>query len=756
LVVFFSLHALFLNILFPFKVNVEYSKIVTSSNGTILHAYLTSDDKWRMKTELNEISPELKKAIIHKEDRFFKYHFGVNPIAITRALLKNTFKQKRTSGASTITMQVVRLLEPRPRTYRSKVIEMFRAMQLEMQFSKMEILQLYLNLVPYGSNIEGVKSASVLYFDKAPNHLSIAEITALSIIPNRPNTFKPGPKNNDYLAEQRNYWLNVFKEDRLFDTTDINDAIAEPLQAYRRDAPKLAPHFCYRMLQQYPQLNNIQTNLNIEDQATAEKITEKYVNRLYNQNITNAAVLIINNKTNQVVSYLGSADFNNNAVSGQVDGIRAVRAPGSTLKPLIYGMAFEKGLATPMSTITDVPVNYAGYSPVNFDRTYHGKVTAERALANSLNVPAVKMLGEVGTKNFINLLTKSGFKQIEKDKKKLGLSLALGGCGVTLEELTNLYTSFASNGNLNYLKWLKEDTVNLSIPVLNESANFMVTKVLTKLQRPDLPNVYAANPHVPKIAWKTGTSYGRRDAWSIGYNADYTIGVWVGNFNGKGTPELTGADIATPLLFQLFHEIDPLAKGGWVNAPASVKHRTVCSETGMVPSKTCENKIIATYIPTVSSNQKCNHQQYVWVNAEETHSHCTACILPSTCEKKLYPNHKPELLAYYDDNYIPYTTIPPHNPNCERVFKKNAPFITSPVNGLEYILQANDTDELMLACNANNDVSEVHWFIDNKFYATTTANEPLFFNPKRGNIKISCTDDKGRNTDIEIDVVYLN
>jgi penicillin-binding protein 1C len=344
-----------LNIAFPLPDDIDYSQIVLSSDSTVLHAFLSNDDKWRMKTELQEITPLLRKAIIFKEDRYFYYHNGVNYFAVFRALFNNIVKGKRTSGASTITMQVARLLEPKERTYWNKLLEMFRASQLEYRYSKDEILQLYLNLVPYGGNIEGVKAASVLYFEKAPNHLSLAELTALSIIPNRPNSLVLG-QDNGYIIEQRNKWLKRFLEAELFPKQDIEDAISEPLEAYRQESPKKAPQYALRMKTNNPEKPIIATHLDYKKQIKVQNLVKNYINRLYNQNIKNAAVLVVDNQSNSVVSYLGSADFFNKEDAGQVDGVVAIRSPGSTLSLFYMEWDLTRGIITPKLKITDVPL----------------------------------------------------------------------------------------------------------------------------------------------------------------------------------------------------------------------------------------------------------------------------------------------------------------------------------------------------------------------------------------------------------------
>lgn len=743
-----------LDLIFPLKVDVPYSTVIYSGDSTVLHCFLAPDDKWRMYTELSEITPRLEKAILFKEDKYFYYHNGINKYAILRALVNNLRKNRRTSGASTITMQVARLLKPKERTYRNKLREMFRALQLEWHYSKEEILQMYFNLVPYGGNIEGVKAASLLYFDKAPDHLSIAQIAALSIIPNRPTSLQIG-ENNPKIAKERNKWLKRFQEAELFDPQDIQDAIEEPFEGFRRQAPQHAPHFAYRLKKQHPDKALIRSSLDWKKQEKVQYLVKNHVNRLYYNNIHNAAALVIDNQTRQVIAYVGSADFYNEQDAGQVDGITAIRSPGSTLKPLLYGIGFEKGLITPKQRISDVPVNYRGYAPENYDGEYRGNVTIEFALANSLNIPAVKLLEQLKLNEFMNYLKKARFEQIENDERKLGLSVVLGGCGVTLEELTRLYCAFANSGQFAGFNWLRTDTTSRSFQLLSPAAVFMLTEILTQLTRPDLPLQWQNSANLPKVAWKTGTSYGRRDAWSIGYNKSYTVGVWVGNFSGEGVQDLSGANTAAPLLFNIFNSIDYHMPQEWYDMPDEIDFRLVCSESGLEPNSFCKNQIMDYYIPGVSENKKCQHLRRVYISPDSSMAYCTACLPQTGYIKALYPNLSPEIISYYEDFQIQYTKIPPHNPECERVFTKGAPEIVSPVAGLEYFIDQTDTTEIMLACHTAGDVEKVFWYVNDKFFQSAKPTEKVFFQPQKGKIKISCSDDKGRNTNIYIDVKWI-
>ncbi len=739
----------------PLRINIEYSPVITSHDSTVIHAFLTGDDKWRMYTELSELTPQLKKTIIFKEDKYFRYHFGINPVSIVRALMKNIIHGKRTSGASTITMQVARLLDPKERTYLNKFIEMFRALQLEWHMKKDEILQLYLNLVPYGSNIEGVKSASIIYFGKAPDHLSIAETVSLAIIPNRPVSLKPGT-NNDYILRERNKWLKRFLKAGLFDKEYIEDAMDEPVNAYRRDVPRLAPHISCRLISQYPHKRIIRTNIDLEIQQKIQNIVTGYSRYQYFQNIKNATALVVDNYSRNVICYIGSADFNNDEDGGQVDGIQAVRSPGSTLKPLLYGMAFDNGYITPKSVISDVPASFEGYEPENYDGKFYGNITAEYALYNSLNVPAVKILAHVKVESLTENLIKAGFRQIEKDRNDLGLSLILGGCGTTLEELTGLYCALANKGKYEKLLYINEEYNEPEVQeILSEQSAYMITEILTQLTRPDLPVNWQNTVHMPKIAWKTGTSYGRRDAWSIGYNNKYTIGVWVGNFSGEGVPGLSGADKAAPLLFKIFNAVDYDPEQDWYSMPEGLSFRYVCSETGKIPDEFCTNQVIDYYIPGISPSETCDHMKIVYISPDSSISYCTSCRPDAGYIKAYYPNFSPEILTWYDENNIEYIKIPPHNPDCERLMTGAAPSITSPLNENEYFIDNKDSMQMMLSCNASNDVENVFWYINNKFYRSARPDRKIFFQPPEGLVHISCSDDKGRNSNIIITVRYV-
>ncbi len=741
-----------LDIVFPLPKMKPYSKVITSDKGELLTAYLTSDDKWRLRVRLNEISSDLKKGVIAKEDKWFYWHPGFNPIAIARAFYQNITTGTIQSGASTISMQVARLLEPAERTYINKLLEIFRAVQLELHYSKDEILEMYLSLIPMGGNIEGVKSASYIFFDRPPNKLSLAQSIMLTVIPNDPNRLRI---DNDakVCKEERDHWLKRFSEEVVFPENSLMDAIDEPLVSARYEIPKNAPHFSM-VVKDLTRSDIIESTLNLRLQRQSEALLKNYVSRVSGKGVSNGAVLVIDNRTHSVVAYCGSADFYNDRASGQVDGIKAIRSPGSTLKPILFSAAFSKGILTPKMKLLDIPTDFAGYLPENYDLKFNGDVSADYALVNSLNIPSVRLLRKYGFEEFVNLLSRAGFVTIERQKSGLGLSVILGGCGTTLQELTKFYSCFANQGDLYNLRFLKMQE-SREINIFHPGAVYMASQILANNERPDYPSTLSNVSKLPKIAWKTGTSYGKRDAWAIGYNPDYTIGVWMGNFSGKGSPHLSGAEMALPLLFELFNAIDYAPKRLWFDKPEDLLIREVCSETGLLPSDYCKEITTDYYILNTTIGKKCDLYKEIYVNSKESLEYCPDCLPLSGYKKKAFPFYPPELTLWYSANNIEYKKAPPHNPECKAKHSgEKAPIIVSPSEEFDYLLEENSQQKIMLQGASESSVTIHYWYANGKYIGKCKSGEKIFFSPNHGENKIACMDDKGRESTITIKVNY--
>jgi penicillin-binding protein 1C len=740
-----------LDLLFPLPQQKEFSKQILAKDSTLLTAYLTADDKWRLKTEARDVSPELVKAIIEKEDNWFNWHLGINPLSLIRALYKNVTSGEIQSGASTITMQLARMLEPKERTYLNKIAEMFRALQLEIKYSKEEILELYLSHLPFGGNIEGVTSASFIYFNRPPGKLSLAQSIMLAVIPNDPNSLRLD-RSGEEIVKRRNFWINKFKTDKIFPSKDLKDALDEPIEKNRFAIPVIAPHFSY-----YTKENSdgdiLNTTLDLKIQQTAENILLHNVRKVFYKGITNGSVLVIDNNSSSVVAYCGSADFYDEGSFGQVNGITAIRSPGSTLKAALYASAFDNGNLTPQTKFADIPTDFHGYQPENYDLKFYGNISADFALVNSLNIPAVKLLEKVGLNNFVNLLERSGFNQIQKKKAKLGLSLILGGCGTNLFELTRLFTAFANKGKLYPISFILNEEKKEGIQIFSESSSYLIAKILSGINRSDIADL-SNYTKLPKFAWKTGTSYGKRDAWAIGFNPNYTIGVWMGNFNGIGSPNLSGAEVAVPLLFDLFSAIDYDSNVKWFDFPEGLYERDVCSESGLLPTQYCKNLIKDYAIVDGSHNEKCNIHKPVYVNLNESIHYCTGCLPVSGYKKVVYQVYMPELTVWLSQNQHDIQMPPEHNPDCNSKFAQEGPKILSPAEDYEYLLEENSGQEILLLAASDSRVQTHYWYINDRFYMKCKPGERVFLSPKEKDLKITCLDDKGRDKSIKINVKY--
>lgn len=746
LVIFFRIT----DIIWPVNSSPEFSKEILAADSSVLHVFLTSDQKWRLKISGEDINPVLRSTMIYKEDQWFYIHPGINPFALMRAFINNIIQNRRTSGASTITMQLARMLDRKPRNYINKFIEMFRALQLEYHYSKPEIFEMYLNLLPYGGNIEGVKAASMIYYDQNPKNISLAQTTALTIIPNDPNRLNP-VNNPLKLTNKRNYWLNRFQIAGLFSNEIIEDALSENKEVTYHPMPRLAPHLSVLLKNKIKDSTFICTTINQRFQEQAEQLTANHIRRLLSTGITNASAIVIDGRTHEVKAYVGSSDFYNSINQGQVDGVRAVRSPGSALKPFLYALAFDEGLYTPKATITDIPENFSGYEPDNYDGHNRGLITIEDALALSLNIPAVKVVSETGVDKFVELLSGGGMEWISANRHKLGLSVILGGCGVNLIQLTALYTAFLNYGVYQPVTCLKYFRSEKSDTIFSPESSFMITEILTHLKRPDLPREFIDRTDIPKIAWKTGTSYGRRDAWAIGYNSNYCVGVWLGNFNNKGVPGLNGTDVAVPLLFDIFRNIEKDFLTDWFTPPESLQSRIVCNKTGLPPDTCCHDLVLDYYIPGASKNQVCDHLKAILTNPDETISYCRSCCPATGYKTKLYPNLNPGLALFYESENIAVDKIPEHNPLCERLGSGLAPVISTLTDHGNYLLLYPD-QQMGLLSHCQTDVSKVFWYVNKRFYQEAPVDKRVFFKPVTGINSISCVDDQGRKTSIDINV----
>ncbi len=737
--------------LFPFKFTIDYSTVICSDENIILKTYLNREEKWRFESQLSEIDKKLIKFLIFKEDKYFYQHFGINYFSIVRAIVTNLLSGEIKSGGSTITMQLARMLDRKPRTYKNKLIEMFRAYQLEIHFTKDEILKMYLNKLPYGGNIEGVRTASLMFFETEPKNLSLSQSIILSIIPNSPNKLRIG-KYNDNIRKSRDFWLEEVKLNKFFPDNIIEQAFHEPVKTKRNYIRNRANHICDRIYHSARKRGSISTSIKYPLQSAIENYCMTQISKLSSLGIKNIAVLVLDNKSGKVISYEGSGNFYAKINKGEIDGVRAYRSPGSTLKPFLYAYALDLGLITPKSIMLDVPIIADEYTPENFDGTYRGLVTAEQALSASLNVPAVNLLRAVGTSNFVDFLIENNFSGLENSKIKLGLSMILGGCEVRLDELTALYSIFPNRGKLKKFSFYKDasDPVEMQQAISSESA-FMISNILSKHQRHDFTFFMQNIPYLPPIAFKTGTSQGRRDAWAVGFNESVTIGIWLGNFDAAPRYSLTGVNVTVPILFDIIRLTSEYFPASKITTADPAPMRLVDAESGLLPSEFTQSTIYDYFIPGISSNKISDLYKLFEVSPDESICYCKDCKQDAPAVKKVYKIVGPELRAYYEANNISFVKIPPHNPDCKTFLAGQAPVVESPLNGSKYFVAKGK--EILLEATTDNTKSNLYWYINNKFYGKSKLNERISFIPeKSGNYKISCSDENGNNTDVNLEI----
>ncbi|MCO5249992.1 MAG: penicillin-binding transpeptidase domain-containing protein [Candidatus Kapabacteria bacterium] len=590
-----------------------------------------------------------------------------------------------------------------------------------------------------------------MFYDSEPQVLSLSQSLILSIIPNNPNQLALG-KFNERIRKERDAWLEIIEKANLFEQSQIQKAKAEPVNPTRRFFRKYASHLSNRIFYSDKERGRIRTTINFNLQSGVEELLKSNLQQLKNIGIRNAAVIIYDNQNGEILAYEGSGDFFDKRNHGEVDGVRAYRSPGSALKPLLYGYCFDLGLITPRLIMSDVPLIGEDYAPENFDGTYHGQVTAEQALIASLNIPAVNLMKQVGTKNFVEFLDENHLSGLVRKNRDLGLSMILGGCEVRLDELTALYSSFARAGYAIIPNYLLKPNINLSNRrAFSSESSYMITEILSKPERPDFGLFASSVIGLPPLAFKTGTSQGRRDAWAIGFNERITIGVWLGNFDAAPSQHLTGSNVTIPILFDILRIADKFYPATKLTISEAPLTRTIDAETGLLPSPLTKLFSEDYYIPGISSVQVSDLYREVEVSPDMKRSYCMICKPESGSVTKVFKIIKPELVSYYEEIKIAYDKIPPHNDKCHAYTANNAPMIIFPLNNSKYYLA--EGKGLTFECKTSNLESDIFWYVNDKFFAKSKLNDKVSFIPKQsGKYKISCSDDNGMNSNVNIEI----
>jgi len=592
--------------------NYSSSRQVFSDTNELLRMTLSDDDKYRVRNKKSIHALELEEAFLKKEDQYFYYHYGVNPFSLLRAAFKTYVLKNRIIGGSTITMQLARLhYKLNTRNVLGKMDQIFKAIWLELSYSKKEILTAYLNLVPFGKNIEGIEAASYIYFQKQARDLSSLEASFIASIPQNPALM------NMHTSFSR---VPVYLEKKAWELYLSLNPQGEKKEIFSygiENLPFKAPHFSNWILSTTKK-RSISSTLNTNLQTALEKSMDSYIFRKQGQGIKNASAILLDYKTMQLKAMVGSADFHDSSINGQVNGALALRSPGSTIKPFIYGLAFQEGLIIPQSILFDAPLKFR--TPENFDQKHVGPITAEQALVQSRNIPAVDLASRLSQKRLHTFL-RDLFPHRVSSRDIYGSSLSLGGLEFSMLDLVQLYAMLGNDGQWRSILTHKEsEEIEKSIK-LKSFASSMVLDVLSKNLRSDSIYESFLEKNI-KVHWKTGTSFGFRDAWSIGVFGQYVLAVWIGDFSGKGHPSYIGGQAAGPLFFEIFDKLS-----GELNSEfalnKSLKEVSVCSVSGKLPNTNCKATVKSLFMPGVSPIEKCKIHRAYYVDIDTGLRICT-------------------------------------------------------------------------------------------------------------------------------------
>ena len=712
----------------------RYSVSVLDNNGKIIGVYLNKNEQWHLKST-DKIPEKLKRAVMVFEDKNFYSHKGVDFSAVVRAVKDNIFEKRRT-GASTITMQAVKMAQPKERNYFNKYLEIVHAFKLEKYYKKDEILKMYLNNAPYGGNIVGYKTASYMYFRKNPKELTWSEAALLAVLPNSPGLMNV-EKNREKLIEKRNFLLKKLYEKNFINERQYRISLKEPVPDKRYSFPALAPHLARRLVNENKDKKIIKSTIDSEIQKKTEKAVKDYSEFLKLSGINNAAVLIINNKNYEVTAYAGSQDFYDFENNGQVDGITAKRSPGSLLKPFLYAKVIDEGIAAPQSKIPDIPLYFSNFSPQNANKKYYGMVEMRDALIKSLNIPFVELLKDYGEDKFFYFL-KDILNFEDKNPERYGLSLILGTKEFTMEEIGILYSGLANYGNFKNLKYTEESTEE-GRQLLTKGASYLTLITMRELERPGMEKFYREkNP----VSWKTGTSHGRRDGWAAGVTPEWTVVVWTGNFTGEGNPNLTGVYTGGNLLFNILKFL-PKTEKEFV-MPNDLEKIKVDSETGYRLKYDIPYKEI--FYPKDAKPLKVSpyyKKIFVNKNGEETDSR----------DESFNEREEKYILLYPLEvvNYFVRENLDVSNIFSEKTAEKTIKFIY-PKNNLKIIVPKDfDGEKSLIVKIANIKNRELYWYV-NKEYAGKSREKERSFNLKKGNYEITVVSEKGETAKINFQV----
>jgi penicillin-binding protein 1C len=745
----------------PLSTYAPLSTAVVAENGELLRLTLASDQQYRLWTPLSDVNPQFVDALLLHEDRHFYWHFGVDPIALVRAVT-NMAGGGPHQGGSTITMQLARLLyHLNTRSVLGKLRQMAAATWLELRYSKREILEAHINLTPYGHNVEGIGAASRIYLDKSAAQLTFAEALALALIPQSPNLRDPDGEESPALKAARINLARLWATQHSLSEASLASAGKTLHFRGLHQLPFEAPHLVSELLASHGTSHAIHATINLPLQHLVERSLQQYIATQRSLGVTNAAAMLVDYRSMQVKALVGSADFFDASIGGQVNGTTAKRSPGSALKPFIYALAMDQGLIHTQSLLKDAPTAFGAYAPENFDGAFVGPVSVHDALIASRNVPAVSLAAKLAQPDLYQFLQEAGVSRLASERH-YGLALALGGGEVTMEELVTLYAMLGNKGLLQPLQYTLPSAEALPAVrvranrLLSEAATFMVLSILKDNPRPDgLDNTR------PQVAWKTGTSWGFRDAWSVGIVGPYVLAVWAGNFDGSSNPALVGVQTAAPLFFRIVDGLRATNRRlpeGLDTPPAGVTAVEVCAGSGDLPNAECPHRIKAWFMPGKSPIRVSTVHRRILI---DTRTGLRACAdtPPRYSRADVFEAWPSDILHLYALAGMPRKPIPADRCGNNALTAGHVvPAIQYPRSGATYQLHAGELgrETLQLNATAGPDSTALYWFADGAYVGSSPPSTALAWAPTHtGDVSLSVVDDHGDTADRTIRVAVI-
>ncbi len=729
--------------------NVPYATVVTDRNGELLGARIADDGQWRFPPS-DTVPEKFEICVTAFEDQHYRHHWGVNPFSIGRALIQNIKEKRIVSGGSTITMQVIRLSRNKNRTIGEKALEIVLATRLEFRYSKEKILALYASHAPFGGNVVGLDAASWRYFGHPANQLSWAETATLAVLPNAPGMLHLS-RNRKALLEKRNRLLTKLHRENIIDDMTYELALSESLPSEPRPLPQTAPHLVNYFHQNNKGEQSVSTvEKNI--QTRVEDLLDRWHAEFVQSDVHNLAAIVIDIKTNEVIAYCGNVRFNNNS-GNQVDIIQSERSPGSVLKPLLYYAMLQEGEILPNTLEPDIPMNINGFAPQNFNLKCEGAVPASNAVARSLNIPLVYMLREYGVPKFYDFLKSRRILSLPHPASHYGLSLVLGGAEAKLGNVANAYANMGRAllglGSSHYSLRLNEHPKERKdfLP----GAVWQVFDAIKEVNRPEEIDWHMI-PTMQKIAWKTGTSFGFRDAWAVGVTPTYAVGVWVGNASGEGKPNLVGARTAGPVMFDIF---DMLPTSPWFEIPYNeFVEAKVCRQSGHLKGRFCEETDTVLILPNGLRTGSCPYHIRVNLTPDGHYRVYQNCVEETATLQQSWFVLPPAWAWYYRQYHPEYKSLPAFKPGCGEGSHQPMQFIYPQGNSRIHLPRQLDGTEgevtLELAHSKRSAV--VYWHIDNEYAGTTSDFHKLSVKPATGKHSITVVDDEGNTLSCSVEV----